>query len=178
MVWSGGPQGHGEVTERPNVAVLKTAVRLAHRGFESLPLRCSSPEALDGTGAAGACWFSACAGLPQGGWLCAAETAEHLPVIRVRRRRRRSRGQPSCGSGGAPSLVPGPGTHPAYATGPKPRLTTWYTLTTMIIASIRQSTAPRDLPRTPARVARAVVPEVARSYPRSRGRTRGRAVVP
>ena len=29
----------GEVTERPNVAVLKTAVRLAHRGFESLPLR-------------------------------------------------------------------------------------------------------------------------------------------
>ena len=32
--------GHGEMTERPNVAVLKTAVRLAHRGFESLPLRC------------------------------------------------------------------------------------------------------------------------------------------
>ena len=29
----------GEVTERPNVAVLKTAVRLAHRGFESPPLR-------------------------------------------------------------------------------------------------------------------------------------------
>ena len=27
------------MTERPNVAVLKTAVRLAHRGFESLPLR-------------------------------------------------------------------------------------------------------------------------------------------
>ena len=27
------------MTERPNVAVLKTAVRLAHRGFESPPLR-------------------------------------------------------------------------------------------------------------------------------------------
>lgn len=32
----------GEVTERPNVAVLKTAVRLAHRGFESPPLRSSN----------------------------------------------------------------------------------------------------------------------------------------
>ena len=31
--------GHGEMTERPNVAVLKTAVRLAHRGFESPSLR-------------------------------------------------------------------------------------------------------------------------------------------
>ena len=30
------------MTERPNVAVLKTAVRLAHRGFESLPLRSSN----------------------------------------------------------------------------------------------------------------------------------------
>ncbi len=27
------------MTERPNVAVLKTAVRLAYRGFESLSLR-------------------------------------------------------------------------------------------------------------------------------------------
>lgn len=35
----GSSDGHGEVTEWPNVAVLKTAVRLAHRGFESLPLR-------------------------------------------------------------------------------------------------------------------------------------------
>ena len=34
--------GHGEMTERPNVAVLKTAVRLAHRGFESPPLRSSN----------------------------------------------------------------------------------------------------------------------------------------
>ena len=30
------------MTERPNVAVLKTAVRLAHRGVESLPLRSST----------------------------------------------------------------------------------------------------------------------------------------
>lgn len=36
---AGGARGRGEMTERPNVAVLKTAVRLAYRGFESPSLR-------------------------------------------------------------------------------------------------------------------------------------------